>query len=120
MIALILARILVRQGNEFAPLLVISVCCMIFAAAITYFRPVLNFMDRLQSAGQLDAEVMKTLLRITGICLLSEIASLICNDMGNSALSKGQQILSTVAILWMSIPLFEELLELLEMVLGDI
>ena len=48
------------------------------------------------------------------------MGSLICSDAGNSALGKTLQILGAVAVLWLSIPLINSLIALLEQILGDI
>ena len=55
-----------------------------------------------------------------GIGLVVEMGSLICADAGNSALGKTLQILGAIAVLWLSIPLINSLIALLEQILGDI
>ena len=49
-----------------------------------------------------------------------EITSLICTDAGNAALGKSVQILATCGILWLSIPLFTSLIDLLNKILGEV
>jgi hypothetical protein len=48
------------------------------------------------------------------------LATLICTDAGNTALAKTVQILTTAMILWLSIPLFESLLDLVQAILGEL
>ena len=55
-----------------------------------------------------------------GISLLGEICVLFCNDSGNTALGKGVQMLETAAILWLSMPLMEALITLVQKILGGI
>jgi hypothetical protein len=52
--------------------------------------------------------------------LIGELAGLICSDAGNAALAKSIQILTTAVILWLSIPLFESLLDLVQAILGEL
>lgn len=117
LVAAVLSQILSKQGKELSLLLVITVCCMVITAAVTFLDPVMDFFQKLRSTGNLNTQMMQILIKSVGIGLITEITILICNDMGNSALGKSLQILATAAVLWISLPLFEELLALLESVL---
>jgi stage III sporulation protein AD len=117
LIALILTLILSKQGKDFSLLLTVLVCSVVSAAAINYLTPVVNFFDRLQSIGKLDPDFIKILLRAVGIGLLAEITGLICSDAGNAALGKTLQFLAGAVVLWMSVPLFTSLIDLIEEIL---
>lgn len=120
LIAVVLTLTLAKQGKDISLLLTIAVCCMVASAAITYLQPVVDFLKRLQSIGQLDSETLAILMKAVGIGLLAEITGLICADAGNASLGKVLQMLATAAILWMSIPLLNELIELIDNILGAI
>ena len=60
------------------------------------------------------------LLKAVGIGILSEITCMICTDSGNAALGKVIQFLTSAVILWLCIPLFTQLIELIEGVLGAV
>ena len=62
---------------------------------------------------------MSLLLTLAGIGLLSELASLICADAGEGAMGRALQILSNAAILWLSLPLFQQILTMIEGVLAQ-
>lgn len=120
LIALVICIVLAKQGKDMSLLLSILVCCMVVTAAITYLQPVIDFFRRLQSIGNLDSEIVSILMKAVGIGFLAEITSLICSDAGSASLGKGLQILATCVILWISIPLFNELIELIENILGAV
>lgn len=101
-------------------MLTIAVCCMIGAAALTYLRPVIEFFDNLQALGNLDTEVLRILLKCTGIAVLAEITGLICADAGNGALGKTLQLLATAVILWLCLPLLSKLMELIDNILVSV
>ena len=119
MIAVILILTLGSHGKEMGSLLGLFVCCMVIILALSYLQPVLDLVNQLQSIGNLDHSMIETLLKVVGIGIVSEIAALICADAGNGALGKTLQLLSTAVILWLSIPLFEELTALLQNILGE-
>ena len=81
---------------------------------------VFAFIGKLQAVGNLNTEMLEILLKSVGIGLLSEIAVLVCCDMGNASMGKTLQILSMAVILWLSLPLFSSLLDLIGKILGEV
>lgn len=93
---------------------------MVGVLALSYLQPVVDFIRQLQTTAQLDDGMLEILLKTMGIGLIGEIAGLICADTGNSALGKSLQMLSAAVILWLSLPLLTQLLELLQQILGEV
>ena len=114
--AVLLAVVLIwtLRRQEMGVLLGMAVCAMVMAVAMAYLGPVLELVETLQELGGLDGEMTSILLKSVGIGLVTEIAGLICADSGNASLGKSLQLLGTVAILWLSVPLFTSLLELIQ------
>ena len=54
---------------------------------------------------------------MVGVGIVTEIAVLICKDAGTESMGKTLQFVSAMAVLWMSIPVFEKLLTLLDRIL---
>ena len=101
-------------------MLTIGVCCMVLVAAIAFLKPVLEFMHQLESLGKLNSQMVQILFKVVGIGIVSEIAGMICSDAGNSSMGKALQLLSNAVILWLSIPVFQTLLELIQQIIGGI
>ena len=120
LVAVVLILTLSKQEKDLSLLLTIAVCCMVMLAAVTYIKPIADFLERLQTIGNLDGDIFKILLKAVGIGVLAEFTSLICADAGNASLGKATQLMATAAILWISIPLLERLLELIDNILGAI
>lgn len=118
-LTVILVMALGAQGKQIGTLLIMAVCCILGVLALSYLEPVIGFIRRLSGMGHLDNGMLGILLKVVGIGLISEIAGLICTDSGNAALGKALQLVSAAVILRMSIPLLEQLLELLEQILGE-
>ena len=117
LITAVICLVLAKQGKDTAILLTILVCAMILTVAMGYLRSVTDFISTLEALVDLEGDQFRILLKITGIGLLSETASMICGDAGNAALGKALQILGTVLILCLSIPLLQQLLDLIRMIL---
>ena len=117
LVALILYIVLDKQGRDISAVLTVCVCCMVVAAGVTFLEPVIGLLRHLQNIAELDQEMIRILLKAVGIGLLGEITALICTDGGNAAMGKTVQLLATSVILWLSVPLFTALIELVETIL---
>ena len=120
LLAVILSLILSRHGKDYSTILIICVCCMVCSVAIQFYQEIFQFVQKLTQTGNLNSELIKIILRSVGIALLAEVTVLICMDSGNSALGKVIQMLSSAVILWICIPLFTELVDLVENILGNL
>ena len=118
LIAVILYQTLSKQDKTVAILLIIAVCAMIFAVISGFWREIISFISHLEMLGDLNHEYVKIMLKAVGIGLLSDISSSVCTDAGNASLGKVLQMLSSAVILWLSLPLFTELISLAEKILG--
>lgn len=116
-VTLILALTIEKQGKDIAILLTAAVCCMIGVVAVTYFRQVIGFLRQLQTLGNLNSTIISSLLRILGIGLITELSAMVCTDAGNSALSKALEFLGGAVSLALSVPIFTELIELVQKIL---
>ena len=120
LLAVILYHVVSPHNKELGLLLTLAVCCMVAAAAGRFIQPVIGFLDTLQQVGDLDSSYLGILLKVVGIGFLSEIAALVCADAGNATLGKTLQMLSACVILWLSIPLLNSLLDLIQDILGEV
>ena len=117
MLAVILVLML-GSNREMGTLLTLGVCAMVAIISMTYLRPVVALVNSLQEIGNLDGDLVRILMKAAGIGLLTEIAGLICADAGNASLGKSVQILGSSVILWLSLPLFTAVMDLLREILG--
>ena len=93
---------------------------MVGLLMLHYLEPVLNFLQELQQLGDFQGNMLKVLLKILGIGIISEITQMVCKDNGNSSLSQAMQLLGTAVILWLSLPIFDALLDIIRKILGEI
>ena len=120
LVATIVTLTISRYSSDISLLLTLLVCVMILITAVTYLKQVLEFMNQLVKVGGMENEVFHILLKSTGIGLVSQVACTICSDGGNQSLAKALQLLTSIVILTLCIPLFEKLLQIIEAVLGGI
>lgn len=106
-------------GKDMSTALSVLVCVLVLVAAYSFLEPVVEFICKLESLGGLDGSLMKILMKATGVGLVGEVACMVCTDSGYSSLGKTVQFLGTCAILWVSLPIFSALLDLLLDILGQ-
>ena len=120
LVASVLGLVLAKQGKEMTAMLTIGVCCMVMIAAVAFLKPILDLLRQLEVLGKLNSEMVQILFKVVGIGLVSEIAGMICADAGSASMGKALQILGSAVMLWLSIPVFQTLLELIQRIIGGI
>ena len=119
-ISVILFLAVGQKSKELGTLLILAACIITATVAVGFLKPVLSLLGKLQSLIGVDSNLFSVLLKATGTGLIGEIAALICTDSGQASLGKVVQILTSCAILWISLPLFTQILDLVEEILGCI
>ncbi len=120
LLSLVFILVIAKSGKDYSVAMVVVACCLIAAATFSILEPVLDFAKELQSVSDLDHEMFTVVLKAVGISLLTEITANICADAGSNALGKLLQIFSGIVILWLSLPLFSALLELVKDILVEV
>lgn len=120
LISVILSLVISAHNKELSILLTTAVCCMIVIAMLTYFRPIIDFLQKLRIVGNIDHNTLSILLKASGIAMLSEITGLICADAGNRTLGKVLQLLAAVLIFWLSLPVLNQMIDLMNKIIGSV
>ena len=120
LIAVVLGLAVGKREKDISVLLTMAVCCMTAMIAVSYLEPVLDFLWELESVGNIQNGFLGILLKAVGIALIAEVAGMICSDAGNGSLGKTLQMLGSVVILYLSIPIYNALLTLIREILGEL
>ena len=120
LLVVVLVPAVAKTEKDISVLLTMAVCCLVAAAAFSYLEPVLDLLWELKALGDLSGEMLGILMKAVGIGLVAEIAGMICADASNGSLGKTLQILASAAILYLSIPLFQAFLTLVQEILGQL
>ena len=120
LITAILSLVISGRSKDISLLLSIFVCCISLLAAASDLKPVLDFAQKLITVGNLNDGYLQILFKVVGIGLVSQVSGLICQDSGNLTLAKVLQIVTTTVILCICVPLLEEILMLIQRILGEL
>ena len=102
--------------------LVLTMICsvMVGLILISYLEPVVEFLTELRQFGDLQGNMLNILLKSLGIGIVTQIIQMVCKDSGNSSLGQAVQLLGTAVILWLSLPVFTSLMDIIQKILGDL
>lgn len=120
LVAGVLSLTLKNQDKEYALLLSIAACLIVTAITVTYLKPVFTLLKELEALGDLRGDMLAILIKALGVGLASEIASMICADAGNASLTKAIQLLGGAVILYLSVPMFSALMDLIQKIVGEL
>lgn len=120
LVATVISVVVQKQSKDFSLLLTLAVSAMVMTVALGFIQPVVDFIQKLSTLGDFDSAYLQTILKAVGIALIAEITESVCSDSGNAALGKGIQFLAGAVILWLSIPVFTAMIELVQKILEGV
>lgn len=120
LISLVLMLLVEKQDKHIAALISIAICCILIAGTAEYFRPIISLIRQLQRTADLDSNVFAILLKSVAVSVICEVTSLICTESGYSSLGRVLQNAGIALILYFSLPLFNELLDLVSDLMGGL
>lgn len=120
LVTTVLTLVVRRQEKDFALLLTMAGCAMAGMVLFTFLDPVLDFLSTLQTLGDLNGDMLMILIKTVGVGLVAEIAGMVCADGGNASLGKVIQLVGSAVILWLSLPIFQMLMDLMTRILGEV
>ena len=107
-----------KTKPDMAALLNLAACAMAAMGALGLFAPVVSLLGELEALGDLDRGSLTLLLKAAGVGLTAEIAGAVCADTGCGSLAKAVRLLGTAAMLCLSVPMLEELMEFIQEMIG--
>lgn len=116
-IGILLCLVLSKSAKDYSILLVIVLCCILCTAAVGFLKPIFDLLEELGKLAGTGFSGLDILLKAAGLSVIGETVGAVCADAGHAAVSKAVQLLTTVVILWISLPLIQSLLELIQSVL---
>ena len=107
--------VLVKQNNPaYSVLLIIAFAVIIISVALSYLISLTdNIVDTVNSI-EYASEFLKILLKAIAICILSDLASNICKDAGNTTVAICIDVITKIILLSLSLPLVDKLVEIIQ------
>lgn len=113
---LLIAAFLTVLLRQYRPELALSVGVvagvLLLLAVLRVLTPSLSSLQGMLQAAALPTEYIATLFKALGICLITQFSADACRDAGETALAAKAEFAGKVALLVLSLPLFEEITSL--------
>lgn len=113
LVSLIIIIILKQYKPEYAIYASIISGVIILMLVMDKLTNIIHLLTNLQNQANINNQFLVILLKITGIAFLTEYASSICKDAGETAVATKIDIGGKVIIIAISIPIIQALLELI-------
>ncbi len=111
--ALILSILIKEQNKTIAVLLTLCSACVIFVSVASGFNNILSSLTEMSAYAGEISEYVKLMVKILGICFLSQLIINICKDSGENALASQTELASKIIVVVMLLPLFEALIKII-------
>ena len=112
-----LGVVLRGRADVLSLMLSLAGCVMILLMSVKLFQPVLELVHRLEQLTGLETPVTAPVTKVLGICMLTKIASSVCEDSGDRALGQALEIGGNILALYCALPLLSAVLDLLQEIL---
>ena len=113
LIGLVIIIIVKQYRPEFAVYISLASGILILFLVMDKLTGVINLIKSVAEKSSINNSFIQLLLKITGIAFLTEFAVSICKDAGESAIASKIEIGSKVIIIFLSIPVISNLMEII-------
>ena len=111
LIALIIIIIVKQYRPEFTMYVSVAAGIIILLLVMDKLSSIIDLLTNLANKTSINNEFIFLLIKITGIAILTEFASSVCKDSGETAIASKVDMGGKIIIVSMSIPIISSLLE---------
>ncbi len=108
----ILALAIRRHNGEISVLLIAACCVGLLISVMSSASALIEAVSRISAVSQINGGYVAILLKVIGICLLTEFTANTCRDAGSSALASNVTLAGKLMAAVSALPLYTEILNL--------
>ena len=113
--------VILRQYNkEYSLYISLAVSIIIFLAIIGSITPVVELIQELSSFSKIEPQYLSSLLKALSISYITQLASDCCKDSGENAIASKIDLAGKIAILLISVPLFDAIIGIVKDLIIDV
>lgn len=110
-VAVILIATLKPKNSEIALMLAISCSVIIILMILSQVSQVSNTVNQLIAVSGISTSYIVILLKVIGICLITEFAENTCKDAGSQSLACNVSLAGKIMVTITSLPLYSSILD---------
>ncbi len=119
-IGALLAVVLKQYKPEYAVSVSIITAIIVMITAIGWVIPVVTEIKNIMNRADISYNYLEVLIKCVGVCYLTQFACDVCKDAGQTAISSKIELSGRIAICVCALPLFTDLLKLVETIIGKV
>lgn len=113
-ILIVITIVLIKQIKpEFTVFIIVGGSLIILGIIMNWFTPIISAIENIISKTGINSSLIENILKIVGIGYLTEFASNICLDSGNSSIADKVQLAGKTFILISSLPIITNLIDII-------
>lgn len=112
-ISSIICKLFDSCGKEYALYIKIAASVAILALIVIFVSPIIETIHNLYEQANASEEYLTILFKALGICYITQFTCDICKDSGENALASQAEIAGKIALLILSLPLFNSLTDII-------
>ena len=109
---MVLAVLLKKQTPELGMLLALFVSCAVLTLCLGILGDIFDFLRDVASLTGLSDGLVVPVIKAAGVAVLTKISADICRDAKESGIAAGVETVGAVVGLYMVLPLFRNLLDM--------
>lgn len=109
-VAVIVALTLRPKNAEIALMLTVACAVLILLAVLSQAGQIIGTVNSIVAAAQINTGYIAILLKVVGICLLTEFAVNTCRDAGSQSLAGNVSLAGKLLVTVTALPLYTDIL----------
>lgn len=109
-VAVIMIVTLRPKNGEIALMLTISCSVIILVSVFSQVSAVMDTINNIIAVSDINTSYVAILLKVIGICLITEFAVNTCKDAGSQALANNVSLAGKIMVTITSLPLYTDIL----------
>lgn len=108
----VMCVLLKQHKPEYAVVVAIICSVLLLFKVVDMISPAITTIKELMNKASINESYVKTIIKVLGICYVTELASDSCNDVGQTAIASKVTLLGKVGIVILTLPMFKEIIEI--------
>lgn len=109
-VTVIICVMLKPKNTEISVMLAISCSVIILVSVLSQVSQIVTTLNQIISAAGISVDYVVILLKVTGICLVTEFAVNTCKDSGSQSLAGNVSLAGKIMITVTALPLYSDIL----------
>lgn len=110
LIAVFLAMSIKNIQSEYAVLVSVAACIVLFAFSVTRLEVIFQSFQQIQTHLSVHSMYIRIIAKVIGVAYISEFSANLCKDAGYGGIASQIEMFGKLSILAMSIPVLTALL----------